>query len=43
MRAAVTTKAIALNIDRVFPLEEIVAAHAYMEGNHAKGKLVVTV
>jgi len=40
---AIETKAIALNIDRVFPLEEIVAAHAYMEGNHAKGKLVVTV
>ena len=40
---AVANKAIALNIDRVFPLEEIVEAHAYMEGNHAKGKLVVTV
>jgi NADPH:quinone reductase-like Zn-dependent oxidoreductase len=29
------------NIDRVFRLEDIVAAHEYMEGNQAAGKLVV--
>jgi NADPH:quinone reductase-like Zn-dependent oxidoreductase len=29
------------NVDRVFPLDEIVAAHRYMEGNQATGKLVV--
>jgi NADPH:quinone reductase-like Zn-dependent oxidoreductase len=29
------------NIDRVFPLDDIVAAHQYMEGNQATGKLVV--
>jgi NADPH:quinone reductase-like Zn-dependent oxidoreductase len=29
------------SIDRVFCLEDIVAAHEYMEGNHATGKLVV--
>jgi NADPH:quinone reductase-like Zn-dependent oxidoreductase len=28
-------------IDRVFRLEDIVAAHEYMEGNHATGKLIV--
>lgn len=30
-----------VNIDRVFRLEDIVEAHAYMEGNRATGKLVV--
>jgi NADPH:quinone reductase-like Zn-dependent oxidoreductase len=30
-------------IDRTFPLEEIVAAHRYMESNRQKGKIVVTV
>jgi len=30
-------------IDRTFPLEEIVAAHRYMESNQQKGKIVVTV
>jgi NADPH:quinone reductase-like Zn-dependent oxidoreductase len=29
------------NVDRVFGLEEIVAAHRYMESNQATGKLVV--
>jgi NADPH:quinone reductase-like Zn-dependent oxidoreductase len=29
------------SIDRVFSLGDIVAAHEYMEGNHAAGKLVV--
>nr|WP_246115625.1 zinc-binding dehydrogenase [Trebonia kvetii] len=28
-------------IDRVFRLEDIVAAHEYMESNQAAGKLVV--
>ena len=28
------------NVDRVFPLDDIVAAHQYMEGNQATGKLV---
>lgn len=32
---------ITLNIDSIFKLDEIVAAHEYMEGNLAKGKLVV--
>lgn len=30
------------NIDRVFELDDIVAAHRYMENNQATGKLVVT-
>lgn len=29
------------NIDRVFRLHDIVAAHQYMESNQAAGKLVV--
>ena len=29
------------NIHRVFPLEEVVAAHHYMEANHSTGKLVL--
>ena len=29
------------NVDRVFPLGDIVAAHRYMEGNQAAGKLVM--
>ena len=29
------------NIDRVFALSEIVAAHRYMENNQATGKVVV--
>lgn len=33
----------ALRLDRVFRLEEIVAAHRRMEGNEAVGKIVVTV
>jgi NADPH:quinone reductase-like Zn-dependent oxidoreductase len=32
-----------VSIDRVFHFNEIVAAHRYMEGNQAKGKLVVVV
>ncbi len=30
-------------IDRIFPLEEIVSAHQYMESNQQCGKIVVTV
>ena len=30
-------------IDRIFPLEQIVEAHQYMESNQQKGKIVVTV
>ncbi|MFZ0123282.1 MAG: zinc-binding dehydrogenase [Xanthobacteraceae bacterium] len=30
-------------IDRVFRLDQIVEAHAYMDSNRANGKLVVTV
>ncbi len=33
--------AIQLNIDKVFQLSEVPAAHQYMEDNRAKGKLVV--
>jgi len=29
------------NVDRVFGLDDIVAAHRYMENNNATGKLVV--
>jgi NADPH:quinone reductase-like Zn-dependent oxidoreductase len=29
------------NVDRVFGLDDIVAAHRYMEDNQAAGKLVV--
>jgi NADPH:quinone reductase-like Zn-dependent oxidoreductase len=32
-----------LNIDRVFKLEEVAAAHQYMEDNKAKGKIVVKI
>ena len=32
-----------IRVDRVFRFEEIVEAHHYMEGNKAKGKLVVTI
>lgn len=37
----VEKETVKLNIDRVFQLDEIVAAHQYMEANKAKGKLVV--
>jgi len=37
----VAVGAIKVNIDRVFSLNEIADAHAYMESNQAKGKLVV--
>jgi NADPH:quinone reductase-like Zn-dependent oxidoreductase len=30
-------------IDRTFPLDQIVQAHAYMDANQANGKIVVTV
>lgn len=33
---------IRLNIDRVFRLDQVAEAHAYMEANKAKGKIVVT-
>jgi NADPH:quinone reductase-like Zn-dependent oxidoreductase len=29
------------NIHRVFPLDEVVVAHHYMEANHSTGKLVL--
>ena len=32
-----------INLDRVFRIEEIVAAHRYMDAGHARGKLVVIV
>lgn len=38
----VASGALRLPLDRVFRLEEIVEAHAYMEDNRAAGKLVVT-
>ncbi|KIO75752.1 NADPH:quinone reductase [Pedobacter lusitanus] len=34
---------IALNIDKVFKLDQIVSAHTYMESNQAKGKIVVEI
>ena len=32
-----------LNVDRVFSLDEVAAAHAYMEANRATGKVVVVI
>ena len=34
---------ITLKIDKVFKLDQIVAAHTYMESNEAKGKLVIVI
>lgn len=34
---------IVLNIDKVFQLDEVAAAHQYMENNNAIGKIVVTI
>jgi NADPH2:quinone reductase len=31
------------NVDQVFNIEQVVAAHEYMESNEAKGKVVVLV
>ena len=39
----VEQKIIKLNIDKVFKLDEVVAAHKYMESNQAKGKLVIKI
>ena len=39
----IETGALKPEIDRIFPLEEIVAAHRYMESNSQCGKIVVTV
>ncbi len=41
--AAVAAGRYRVNLDRVFPFGEIVAAHRYMEENRATGKVVVTV
>ena len=30
-----------INIDRIFPLDEVVAAHRYMESNRNTGKIVL--
>ncbi|MFY0626235.1 MAG: zinc-binding dehydrogenase [Reichenbachiella sp.] len=38
---AVFSGEIKLNIDKVFNLDQVAEAHAYMESNQAKGKLVV--
>ena len=38
---AVEKGIIDLNIDRTYELDEIVAAHEYMESNQAKGKIIV--
>ncbi len=38
---AVASGEIKMNIDRVFSLTQVAEAHAYMESNQAKGKLVV--
>lgn len=38
---AIKAGQLSVNIDRTFQLEEIVEAHAWMEGNKAAGKLVV--
>jgi len=40
---AVTNGAITVTVDKVFKLDDIVAAHTYMESNQAKGKIVVEV
>ncbi|WCT12515.1 zinc-binding alcohol dehydrogenase family protein [Mucilaginibacter jinjuensis] len=40
---AVADGKINLNIDKVFKLDEVAEAHAYMESNQAKGKIVVTI
>ena len=39
----VEQKRYAPHIDRIFPFDQIVEAHRYMEENHATGKLVVSV
>ena len=39
----ITGKKVIPLIDRVFPLEEIAAAHAYSETGHARGKIVITI
>lgn len=39
----VASGSIHLNVDRVFELDQVAEAHAYMEDNKAKGKLVVVV
>jgi len=40
---AVADGSISVIIDKVFKLDDIVAAHTYMESNHAKGKIVVEI
>ena len=40
---AVTDGSINLSIDKIFGIEQVAAAHAYMESNQSKGKIVVVV
>jgi NADPH:quinone reductase-like Zn-dependent oxidoreductase len=40
---AVADGSINVTVDKVFNLDDIVAAHTYMESNQAKGKIVVEV
>lgn len=40
---AIKQRAININKDKVFKLDQIVEAHTYMESNQAKGKIVVVV
>ncbi|WP_018992928.1 zinc-dependent alcohol dehydrogenase family protein [Aromatoleum toluclasticum] len=43
IREGLQTGALKPTVDRTFPLDDIVAAHRYLEGNQQLGKVVVTV